>query len=172
MTPCTFCPANKGRIRKCLCPPEKRKPLCPSCAESHGCDITHVNVKEWKKANAPEERLTTQIIEALNLLPGIRVERVDAGGANRSRNSVLRPDPGAADVQGCTAPDGRALYIETKNIHLDGCPCDSCGAQRLWGAARRAQGAVYVANVRSVRAAIDGVRSGLAIARAKTGEAA
>ena len=47
------------------------------------------------------------------------------------------------------------------------CGCDSCAAQREWGALLVASGGVYVADVRNVQQAVDGVRMGLARARAK-----
>lgn len=160
--------------------------LCQTHAESgaaHDCpeqkrllEIASdpTKLKAWKLANAPEEAMRTQIILALNLLPDVHVTAVDSG--HKGGNGLT--EPGFADIVGRSRPDGIFIAVESKNSHAAGerqkgeCACKSCKAQRAWGASVVEDGGVYVAGVRTVAQAVDGVRIGLARARAKTGAAA
>jgi len=126
--------------------------------------MTSADVRRWKKEHAPEQALATAVVNALNMLPGVHVVAVDSGGA-RQRNTQ-RAEPGTADVLGWSSPDARFIAVETKCSHKAGCGCDSCSAQRAWGARLEAAGGVYVGNVRTVAEAVDGVRRGLASVRA------
>lgn len=133
---------------------------CPRAAELRRIAADPKLLREWRAQNAPEQQLATALVERLNLISGVHVTAIDSGGA-RQRNGQ-RPEPGMSDVIGWAAPEGIFIGVETKNTHKDDCGCDSCTAQRAWGARLRAAGGVYVDRVRSVNQGVDGVRFGLA----------
>lgn len=159
MTPCALCPETKARIRKCLCPPEKRKPMCNQCAEAHGCDTSHVNVAAWKKANAGEEKITSAAVEALNLHPAIEEawQAKKRGGARPGQVALRVPDVLAYTKKGAVL-----IGIELKASHRDDCSCEGCEGQRDWGRRLVARGGIYIPHVRSVAEALARVSEALA----------
>jgi hypothetical protein len=164
---CTIC--QRAPAKKAICCGQR---LCDEHAESctaHDCptqraltSMSERDVKLWKAANAPEQTLTTAVIVAWNALPEIEFAWQGKKGGIRAHDVA----PGLPDVLGYASDDARLCGAETKRNHKDGCGCDSCVAQRDFGARLTAAGGVYVGSVRSVQQAIDGVRMGLARVRA------
>jgi len=120
--------------------------------------MTPDQVRRWKKENAPEEEFTTQVIRALNLLAFVTVWRTKRRQGARKSDDL----DGVLDIGGHAAPDGIAIYVETKRSCKDGCVCASCTAQRVFAERATGAGCVVVTGVRSVQQAVDGVRMGLA----------
>jgi len=130
--------------------------------------MTPADVKAWRAANEPEQRLTTEVIDALNASGWVHAIRVDSGGA-RQRNGQLA-EPGTPDVVAYAIGDGIFVGVETKKNHPDGCNCPHCKAQRAWGARLVAAGGVYVDGVRNVEQALGGVKLGLVRVRGRRAE--
>jgi len=120
--------------------------------------MTPADVLAWKRANEPEQTLTTEVIEALNKLAGVEVWQA------RRRGGVQANDArsGVPDVIGWSRHGGIFVAVETKRAHPDQHDCPSCNAQRDFGERLVADGGVYVGGVRNVQQAVDGVRMGLA----------
>lgn len=141
---------------------------CPRQAELRAITSDPKRRKEWLRENAPEEAVTTAALRALNTLPGVSVWRTKRRQGPRKSDEL----DGVLDVTGYAAPEGIALFVETKREHKDDCLCSTCAAQRDFAARAAAAGCVVVTGVRTVQAAVDAVRLGLARARAKRGDAA
>lgn len=143
--------------------------LCDACIDTHRhpeLDAIAMDPKrlaQWRAENAPEQRLTADVVDALNQVPGLFAWRTKLGrrGGNNEMSGVL-------DVSGVAAPDGRAFYVETKKVHPDACTCPSCVDQRDFAARVNGAGGVAVLGARTVSQAVDGVRMGLARARGKS----
>jgi hypothetical protein len=161
---CAIC--QHSPAKKSVCCGQR---LCDGCLLAHPCPraaellaMAPDDVKRWKEENAPEEELTTQMIRALNVLAGVTVWRTKRKQGARKSDDL----DGVLDIGGHAAPDGVAIYVEAKRNHKDGCVCASCESQRDFAARAVAAGCVVVLGVRTVQQAIDGVRMGLARARA------
>lgn len=120
--------------------------------------MTPAQVREWKRANEPEEAMTTQAITELNKVAGVTVWRTKRRQGPRAKDEL----DGVLDIGGFAAPEGIAVYVEMKRNHKDDCLCGSCADQRDFAARAAAAGCVVVTGVRSVQQAVDGVRMGLA----------
>jgi hypothetical protein len=162
---CVIC--QRAPAKKSVCCEQK---LCEAHEIAHPCPrtaallaMTPDDVKRWKEENAPEEELTTQVLRALNLLAGVTVWRTKRKQGPRKSDDL----DGVLDIGGHAAPEGIAIYVETKRTCKDGCACSSCTAQRLFAARAVGAGCVVVLGVRTVQQAIDGVRMELARARAR-----
>ena len=106
-----------------------------------------------------ESDLTQPCLAALRAL-GCEVWRCQSGVV-KVRGAWMHLAPkGTADMIGYM-PGGRFLAAETKASHKDACACDSCEAQRVWGARLTAAGGLYVPRVRSVEQLVDAVRAAL-----------
>lgn len=142
-----ICPCGQPAKKvNCVCEPAPY--LCHWCSDSHRCpSLANVDAKAWKKANAPEEALTTAVIADLNAtVAGLtcwRTKRKQGARASDQNDGVL-------DISGICAPDGIGVYVETKGKHKDGCGCDSCAAQRDFAARVNGAGGVAVLGVRDV----------------------
>lgn len=109
-----------------------------------------------RKRNA-ETDLTSSVIEALNLLPGVMAWRSPAGKVkSRGGGWVQLAPAGTADIVGLMDPHGVFLGVETKSNHRDACRCESCEKQRAWGEAVVARGGVYL-KTRTLEAVIAAV---------------
>lgn len=162
---CAIC--QRAPAKKAVCCSQK---LCEEHTMDHPCPraaellaMTPQDVKRWKEENAPEEALATQVLAELNKLPGVTMWRT------KRRQGARRSDDldGVLDLGGHAAPDGIAVYVELKRDHKDDCGCRSCASQRDFAARAQGAGCVVVLGVRSLRQAVDGVKMGLARARAR-----
>jgi hypothetical protein len=162
---CAICQRSPAKKAVCcgqkLCEEHEVAHPCPHAAELLA--MTPKDVARWRKENAPETAFTTQVRDALNLLPGVtvwRTKRQPKAHQKDDTTSVL-------DLSGFAAPDGVAIFVETKKDHKDDCRCVTCEDQRDFAARAAAAGCVVVTGVRTVQQAIDGVRMGLARARGR-----
>lgn len=72
-------------------------------------------------------------------LRGAKMERAQAGSPNKRIRGAKK---GTADLLGSW--HGRAIAVETKASHRDGCKCPSCDAQRTWRAEWERAGGLYI----------------------------
>lgn len=161
--PCAIAPCpERARKMACFCSPAPE--LCEVHQIEHACPATP-DPKAWRKANAHENDLTGDLIDALNRESDLSVSRVDSGGSRRGGRRL--EEPGIGDIVGLAAPLGIHIELETKKSHTAGCKpsCKPCAAQKVRAAKVARMGGVYVGNVRSVADGLAGVRVGLAEAK-------
>ncbi len=165
---CSICQRAPAKKATCcgqrLCADHETSHDCPRAAELTAIASDPKRRRAWLAERKHEDALTTDVIDALNKVPGVRVRRTKRRQGARSSDDL----DGVLDVAGHAAPDGIAIYVEMKKDHADGCGCPSCAGQRDFGKQAAAAGCVVVLNVRSVAAAVDGVRMGLARARGRS----
>jgi len=88
-----------------------RDPLCPA----HGAHRTRVVVRVPKhNLDIPEAKLQEITLAHVNRIPGVRVWRMNTGGAKTPTGFVHYGEPGQGDLAGLMAPSGRRLEIELK----------------------------------------------------------
>lgn len=150
MKPCEECP-RPGRKVKCC-----SARLCDVCSELHAHpELLTVDVRAWKKANAPEEDMTPSVIAALKTLPEIAKvwQAKKRGGVRASKTALHVPD-----VLAYTRNGAKLIGVELKGSHPESCKCDSCEGQRKWGADLVADHGYFVGNIRSAAEALEAVR--------------
>lgn len=176
---CEIVGCGAGKAKKAICCGMRLCEVHGASNAAHDCPEAKrlletasdpVRKKQWLADRAPEEELTSLVIEALNKLPGVTVWRSKRKQGPRASNEA----DSVPDIIGYAHQDARFIGVETKrtcppNCERDGC---SCGRQKGWGAQLAAAGGVFVGDARTVQQAVDGVRMGLARARAKRDEAA
>lgn len=167
---CTICQCSPAKKAVCcgikLCEEHASSVKAHNCPRAAELDRVASNprlLREWRAANEPEQALTIQVLVAVRALADI--EEAWQGKKRGVRESDLAP--GLPDVCAIARGDARFVGVETKRNHKAGCICPSCEAQRDFGMRLVANGGVYVNDVRSVQAAVEGVRMGLARARGR-----
>jgi hypothetical protein len=168
--PCILCQLPATRAACCkqyLCDEHGGSVLLHDCPEAKRIDAIAsdpAKLKAWRAENAPEEAGTTAVVAALDAMP-----EIEMAWQSRKRGGVRANDAAksVADVTALSRPDGIHVEVEMKGTHKDACACGSCSAQRDRAERVRGAGGVYVAGVRKPQDAVNGVRMGLAMARAR-----
>lgn len=146
---CEKCPAAGAKKAPCC---DAR--LCGACLDVHTHpELLTVDVRAWKRANAPEEDMTKPTVDRLKALPFVadcwQSKRRHGAGSNKVALHV-------PDVIGYFT-DGILFGVELKRAHRLGCPCDSCAGQRAWGERLIAAGGIFVGDCRSAEQAVSGL---------------
>jgi hypothetical protein len=115
-------------------------------------------LKSARRGPNAESLLCRSILDALSLVRGFEVWRVNSGWASGASGGMIRLAPaGHADILGCLAPSGRLVGLEVKTATGRVTPAQVAWAERI-----RSVGG-FVATVRSVdeaRAALERAKGG------------